>query len=170
MTQEQREYIIHIKGKGYYNFWEETNTPRPQAKTFILSNVKEELKSTSSSKRETTNKIIWLAIALPDSDLKLEILHELLLMPGHFGHQVVTRELQDIGSPSSIPYLDQVLEGGFEYLKQSYSGESDESIAKWFSHALASIETDDAFSIIHKHTRSPNPVIAQEMNYRIEEL
>lgn len=109
-----------------------------------------------------------VACGIDDADLKAEALNGLLAMPGHELHQQVTMEIQQLKSASSVSVIEAVLEGGFDYLQ--YTCSEDEVIAKWFSHALASIGTPEAIALIRKFAASENAGIASEMQYRLERI
>ena len=51
-----------------------------------------------------------------------------------------------------------------------YTASDDDVIAKWFSHALADINTPEAIEVIREFSKSANPGIAEEMNYRLEKI
>lgn len=112
--------------------------------------------------------VVDLACGIDDADLKAEALNGLLAMPGHELHQQVTMEIQQLKSASSVSVIEAVLEGGFDYLQ--YTCSEDEVIAKWFSHALASIGTPEAIALIRKFAASENAGIASEMQYRLERI
>ncbi len=164
MTPEQSEFLSNLDNV-LCDFWDATGTPQSTAKSFILTELQAEFAMPSDGECGLTDNIVWLAFGLRDIDMELEILHELLVMPCHYRHQDVTRKLQDIGCPSSIPHIAQALAGGFHYLE--YTCSEDGVIAKWFSHALASIGTDEAIDLIRKYARSTNPEVAEEMQYRL---
>jgi hypothetical protein len=52
---------------------------------------------------------------------ELDFLNELLLNPQHRSHQVVARILQQIKSPSSLPFVRQALDTHFDYLAYTCS-------------------------------------------------
>lgn len=103
-----------------------------------------------------------------DREVKADTLNRLLVMPGHEHHQAVTWEIQQLGSPSSIPYIRQILDSKFETLQ--YTCSDQDVIAKWFSHALASINTPESIELIRVHAKSDDPGIAEEMRYRLMQL
>ena len=90
--------------------------------------------------------------------------NQLILTPNHYQHQYLLQYLQGLRFTSSIPFLDQALTKGFEYMNH-YS--EDGVIAKWFSHALMDIGTPEAIAILKKHAESINPEIREEMQYRL---
>jgi len=99
---------------------------------------------------------------------KADILNSLLVMPGHQLHQEVTREIQNLRSPSSVPYIRQVLTDGFRMLE--YTGSEPGVIAKWFSHALADIGTPESIALIKEFAGFSEPGVAKEMAYRLKRL
>lgn len=109
-----------------------------------------------------------MACATVDQELKANILNNLLLMPGHELHQEITREIQSLGSPSSIPYIRQVLERRLDFLQ--YTNSEQRAIASWFSHALASIGTPESIELIKEFAKCDDVGIAEEMNYRLRQL
>lgn len=109
-----------------------------------------------------------LACSINDADRKAQVLNGLLAMPGHELHQQVAMEIQRLKSASSVAVIEAVLESGFDYLQ--YTCSEDEVIAKWFSHALASIGTPEAIALIRKFAVSDNAGIASEMQYRLQRL
>jgi len=46
----------------------------------------------------------------------------------------------------------------------------DAAIAKWFSHALADIGTNEAIQVIQKFANSSNQDVANEMEYRLKRI
>lgn len=109
-----------------------------------------------------------MTCATVDQEAKADILNNLLLMPGHQLHQEITREIQRMRSPSSIPHIRQVLERRLDFLQYTNSEQS--TIAKWFSHALASIGTPEAIQLIKEFAQCDDIGIAEEMNYRLRQL
>jgi Domain of unknown function (DUF4291) len=90
--------------------------------------------------------------------------NQLLLTPNHSQHQYLLKYLQVLRFESSVPYLDQALTQGFDYINY-YSG--DGVVAKWFSHALMDIGTEEAIAVLKKHAESANEEIQGEMRYRL---
>ena len=93
----------------------------------------------AESDREAWDALFDVTCAIEDSEMKADVLNNLLVMPGHELHQQVAMEIQGLKSPSSVPYIRSVLANGFDYL--AYTCSEDGTIAKWFSHALAEIGT-----------------------------
>ncbi|ENW03768.1 hypothetical protein [Acinetobacter beijerinckii] len=103
-----------------------------------------------------------------NQSIKVTALNEFLLLDGHFSHQMIRKELQDIGHPSSVVIIFKILEQDFKRFK--YTASDDGAIAKWFSHALADIGTDEAFELLRKYAKSENREIANEMQYRLRRI
>lgn len=121
-----------------------------------------------SNDEELAESLIIDVYSINDKNLKLGILNELLITPGHWQHQEITREIQDIANPKSIPYIKKILETNFNFLE--YTCSEPEVIAKWFSWALFSIGTQEAIEIIIEFTDSVNEGISSEMKYRLQQI
>lgn len=103
-----------------------------------------------------------------DIDNFIDLLNNLLINPHHRSHQYVARLIQEQESPSSIPYIKQVIDSGFVDLE--YTCSEPEVIAKWFSHALAAIGTDEAINLMRNYTESTTKGIRDEMKYRLDKI
>lgn len=112
--------------------------------------------------------IFEMACSIGNPDAKATILNTLLLIPGHSFHQEVAREIQQLGHPSSISIIDKILSDGFGIFE--YTCSEDAVIAKWFSHALADIGTNEAIQVIQKYASSSNQGVANEMQYRLKRM
>jgi hypothetical protein len=112
--------------------------------------------------------LFGMACSISSYDVKAAALNELLLMPGHELHQEVTREIQLFAHPSSVVAIRKILEQGFSMFE--YTCSEDGVIAKWFSHALASIGTPEAIDVIKQFAQSSNDEVAAEMKYRLEKI
>ena len=112
--------------------------------------------------------LVSIASSIGEVEERVRILNLLLLMPGHKLHQEVAFEIQSARSPSSVPFIRQRLEAGFADL--NYTCSEPQTIAKWFSHALAKIGTPDAIAVIEEFSQSADVGIASEMRYRLDRL
>jgi hypothetical protein len=117
---------------------------------------------------ETSYDLVQLTQSIDDPEARADVLNKLLVMPGHKHHQAVTMEIQKLRSPSSVPYIRQVLSNGFRMFE--YTCSEPRVIAKWFSHALASINTAQSIALIAEFARASDPEIAKEMAYRLTRL
>ncbi|MCC8505261.1 hypothetical protein ACE8C3_04020, partial [Xanthomonas euvesicatoria pv. euvesicatoria] len=88
--------------------------------------------------------------------------------PGHELHQEITREIQLLRRPSSVTYIRQVLANGFQMFE--YTCSEPGVIAKWFSHALADIDTPESIAVIEEFAKCSDPEIAEEMTYRLRRI
>ena len=95
MNSEQEKFLSESKFHDLRNFWSATGTSEEHAASFILSEIKNELSKADEGERGFSDELVWLVFFLSDIDQQLELLHELLLMPGHFQHQAVTKEIQE---------------------------------------------------------------------------
>ncbi|WFW64381.1 hypothetical protein NFJ77_19995 [Escherichia coli] len=98
----------------------------------------------------------------------LDALNLLLVTSGHYHHQEVAMKLQQIGDPSTIPYVRQVFAHGFDYL--DYTCSDSGAIAKWFSHLLWKIGTPEALALIQEYTSHSDEGIRKEMLYRLKRI
>lgn len=131
-------------------------------KEFILQEM------TATEDWDTESFMLCIACAIRDPAIRADTLNRLLVLPSHKQHQAVTREIQKLRSPTSVPYIQQILENGFGFL--GYTSSEDGVIAKWFSHALADIGTPEAIDLIRQHAQSSNEEVAEEMAYRLEKI
>ncbi|TDR42997.1 hypothetical protein DFR29_1071 [Tahibacter aquaticus] len=118
--------------------------------------------------REAAEQVLESVQTVEPESVRVDVLNQLLLMTGHELHQKVAWEIQQLGSPSSVPFIRQVLERGFEPFDYTFSESG--VIAKWFSHALAAINTPESIALIREFTRSEDKEVAEEMAYRLERL
>lgn len=114
---------------------------------------------------QITINLIWLS---GNPAQFVDLLNELLINPNHQSHQQIAKALQDIKSPTTIPFVKKALDTNFDYL--GYTCSDSEIIAKWFSWVLSSIGTKDAFDMIKEYSNSNNEGIRKEMQYRLKRL
>ncbi len=134
-------------------------------KDFILAEM---LVANARLDWEAWNTLLRMASAIVDPVVKADTLNALLVMPDHQMHQAVAMEIQELESASSVPYIRSVLAGGFGMLE--YASSDSETLAKWFSHALARINTPEAIALMREYAQSSDAGIAREMNYRLETI
>lgn len=135
-------------------------------KEYIFEQIHNGIESKDTKELELAINLIWTSGY--DLAIFTEILNELLLVKHHRSHQVITKRLQSIASPTSVPFIRKVLETNFDYLE--YTCSEDEVIAKWFSWALYAIGTDEAINLIKEYTFSDNEGIKNEMIYRLNQI
>lgn len=131
--------------------------------------IKEEIKASLKTKNEENiERAISLMLFAGNYNQFIDELNILLLDPNHRNHQLITKTIQDLGNPKSVPFIKKVLETNFDYLE--YTCSDSDVIAKWFSWALFSIGTDSAINVIKEYARSEDNGIRNEMIYRLNKL
>jgi len=131
--------------------------------------IKQEIATAIDTKsKDIIERAIDLMWYCQDYEKLLGELNTLLLEPNHRSHQWVTKKIQDIGHPSSIPFIRKALETNFEYLE--YTCSDTDVIAKWFSWALFSIGTKEAIDLIKEYAKSEDEGIRKEMTNRLNKL
>ncbi len=121
-----------------------------------------------------TNDTDRLDLALTLLDLSglslqfIDVLNKLLISPWHYRHQEITRHIQTLKSPSSIVFIEKVLESDFMFLE--YTASESGAIAKWFSWALSGIGTKEAIDVMKKYAQSADDGIGNKMQYRLQKL
>lgn len=112
--------------------------------------------------------VLCMTCDIEDAAVKADTLGRLLLMRGHRVHQEVAMEIQQLGHPSSVAVIRQILERGFDDF--AYTGSGHETIAKWFSHALRAIGTPQAVDLLREFTHSRDAGLAAGMIYRLSRM
>lgn len=102
------------------------------------------------------------------NDKTIDVLNELLVISGHYLHQQIAKTLQDVKSPSTIPFVKRALDSGFGYLE--YTCSEPQVIAKWFSWILFEIGTDASINLMEQYANSSNEAIRSEMVYRLSKF
>ncbi len=117
---------------------------------------------------ERINTVTEQLLSANNPRFYLDVLNVLLVTSGHYHHQEVAMKLQQIGDPSTIPYVRQVFDQGFYYL--DYTCSDSGAIAKWFSHLLWKIGTPEALALIQEYTSHSDEGIRKEMLYRLKRI
>lgn len=132
---------------------------------FVKRELKQAIKSKNEDHIERAISLIWF---YHDYSKFIDELNCLLVEPNHKSHQVITKTIQDLKNPKSVPFIKMALESNFEYLKYTFS--DSDAIAKWFSWALFSIGTEEAINLIKEYTKSEDEGIRNEMIYRLNKV
>jgi len=132
---------------------------------FIRSELQTAIKRGEPDDIQMIISLIWLT---GKSSEFLDLLNELLINPNHRNHQQIAKALQDIASPTTIPFVRKALESNFDYVE--YTCSESGVIAKWFSWLLSSIGNKDAINLIEEFSSSSNEGIRNEMLYRLRKL
>lgn len=146
-------------------FWALLPADIQLTKEYVSAEISAAIAQPDPDELDRTLDLLWV---FPEPEQLLDLLHQLLLTPHHYQHQLITKTLQDIGSPSSVPVIRTVLESGFEYL--GYTASKPQVIAKWFSWALCSIGTPEAIQTMRDFTVRGRKGIRQEMRYRLQKM
>ena len=126
------------------------------------------LQTIKSGDQDSTYDIIDRVLVSSNDASKVDTLNKLLVTSGHHRHQEVAFELQQLGLDSTIPYVKQALDMGFDHLE--YTASEDGTIAKWYSHLLSSIGSKSAIELIREYSDSTNNEVAKEMLYRLKRI
>jgi len=161
MDKDFRELLEEYKDNVYIQF-ELAGVTEETAPAYIVKEM------AVADDWDTWQVLFRMACSIGSYDIKAAALNQLLLTPGHELHQEVTREIQHLAHPSSVQAIRRVFEHGFAMFE--YTCSEDGVIAKWFSHALASIGTPDAIDAIKQLSKSPNEEVSREMKHRLEKI
>lgn len=144
-------------------FWDEHPTAQAQRSDYLVEQYALAVAAGEEERAE-----ILLGVAMSDEvSPGVDALNRLLLAPGHRGHQELVRCLQDAADPSSVPFLRRAIDEGLQAMVD-YNCSGFGPVAKWFSHAFASIGTPDAVAALQHYARShPESEVREEMTYRI---
>ncbi|HLP19631.1 MAG TPA: hypothetical protein VK174_04990 [Chitinophagales bacterium] len=129
----------------------------------IIEQIREAMRSADTYKVDEAIDLLYISDRIAPF---IDLINDLLLFPHHHRHQEITRLIQQAQSASSIEFIRKALLTNFDYLQ--YTCSDDGPIAKWFSHALFDIGTEEAINVIREFAQSPNEEIRFEMNYRLE--
>jgi len=167
MTDKERELIFEVRTRHLtlVEFYRQFPVDIRKSKEYVVAEIKNAIEKKDIEELELAISLIWLSE--PDKQFT-DILNELLINRNHRSHQFVTKTIQDIKSPSSVPFIRQVLQSNFDFLEYTCS-ESD-AIAKWFSWALYSIGTEEALEVMREYSKSEDEGIRKEMIYRLGKL
>ena len=130
---------------------------------FVRRELKAAIGTDNADEIQLTIALVWLA-GTPSQFV--DELNELLINPNHSSHQQIAKALQEVASPTTVPFVKKALESNFDYLAYpcSHSG----VIAKWFSWLLYSIGTEEAIDLMKTYAQSADEGIRNEMLYRLK--
>jgi len=106
--------------------------------------------------------------AIEENNEMLDIIHKLMLEPWHKEYEELAHDLQRRKRPESIPFLKQAIQNKYEYLESYETGTR--QLINQCGHALKSIGTDEAIRTIKELSKSEDPIIKDEMLYRISKI
>ena len=98
----------------------------------------------------------------------IDLIHKLILEPWHREYEELAHDLQRRKRPESIPILEEAIRKKFDYL-ESY-GTGTRQFINQCGHALRSIGTEEAIMVIRELSESRDPILKDEMLYRISRI
>ena len=148
------------------DFLEKCSTDLLKNADFVVAEIEHAIKTKSVERLDAAINLMWWGIErFKNQTDYTDVLNRLLLIPYHHEHQYITKTLQGIKSPLSVPFIRQVLETDFSYL--AYTCSESGVIAKWFSHALFDIGTAEAIEVMRDFSQSDDAGVRAEMLYRL---
>jgi HEAT repeat protein len=167
MTTKERQLLIDLETREITpaDFLQRFPVDVRTNADYVINEIQKAIETKDADEMELVMQLIWFS---DDYSKYTNLLNRLLLIPQHRSHQNITKTLQDIKSPTSVPYIRKALESNFDYLEYTFS-ESD-AIAKWFSWALAEIGTPEAIGVIKDFSTSADEGIRNEMQYRLKKI
>lgn len=97
-----------------------------------------------------------------------DLLNKLLLEPWHREYEELAHSLQGRKSPESIPFLKKAMQNKYEYLESYETGTR--QFVNQCGHVLKSIGTDAAINVIKELSESDDPILKDEMLYRLSRI
>ncbi|MET3139124.1 hypothetical protein AAKU61_003503 [Undibacterium sp. GrIS 1.2] len=159
----QESYKQHRK--NVEEFWDTMKVDEESKAQFIANAVQSAIAKKDENQIEL---LIDATFEIRNSITQVDTLNHLLVIKGHHRHQEITMGIQKFAHPSSVSFINDVLNGGFDHL--DYNCSDSDVIAKWFSHALFKIGTEEAFDSIRKFANSHDEGIRNEMQYRLNKI
>lgn len=164
MHSESNDWFVRYELK-VTTFWDKVDIADERKLSYLIDLFHTAIQENDE---DTAELLIGVVFRLDNQSIKVAALNEFLLRDGHFSHQMIAKELQDIGHPSSVVIIAKILEQDFKRFE--YTASDDGVIAKWFSHALADIGSAEAFELLRKYAKSENREIANEIQYRLRRI
>lgn len=114
---------------------------------------------------ETALYILW---DLEKDQEFIDILHCLLLEDWHTQYENIIHDLQYKANPLSVPYIKKSMMKKYNFL-ESY-GTGTRQFINQCGHTLVDIGTQEAIDVIYELANSQDPVLRDEMLYRIDSI
>jgi hypothetical protein len=102
------------------------------------------------------------------NDKYIHLLHQLIMEQWHYRHEDIIHDIQSRKNPASIKFIKQAIQTKFTYLEAYETGTR--QFINQCGHALASIGTDEAIELIIELSKSNDPILKDEMLYRISRI
>jgi hypothetical protein len=145
-------------------FWERNQVESAYRKTFMLGELQ-----TAIANGDDDRVYLLVDVALVLDDGRVDVLNEMVLTKAHRRHQEIVKQIQSLASPSSVPYLRRAFEDHLDYMAD-YNCSGTGVVAKWFSHALFCIGTQEALELLRAWSKHPDSEVRDEMLYRLSKL
>lgn len=120
--------------------------------------------SMTSLSCEEVEAMMVLASKDLESPPSVSLLNALLLLPNHKKHEDIARLLQQHHDPSSVQSLETAAQLDFDYL----AWDENRALARKCMWALASINSDEAWTAIEKLAGSEVPMIKEWANEQLD--
>lgn len=101
-------------------------------------------------------------------DKIIKIIHQLITEPWHRSYEEMAHYLQSKKKPESVEPIKRAMQKRYDYL-ESY-GTGTRQFINQCGHALWSIGTNEAINSIRELTKSDDPIIRDEMLYRLSRI
>lgn len=98
----------------------------------------------------------------------LDLVHKIILEPWHGEYEELAQNLQMRKRPESIPILKEAMQRKYKFLESYETGTR--QFINQCGHALKSIGTDEAIRTIRELSTSEDPILKDEMLYRISQI
>jgi hypothetical protein len=109
-----------------------------------------------------------ILFAFEENNEMIDLINQLILEPWHRSYEELVHNLQRRKRTESIPFLKKAIQNKYEYLE--VTGTGTRQFINQCGHALRSIGTQEALDIIRQLSQSKDPIIKDEMLYRISKI
>lgn len=127
--------------------------------------LQEAINSRDSEELQKALTVLWI---LDKGNEQLDTLNQLLLEDWHTRYEDIIHDIQRQRNPKSIPFIKKAMQNKYYYLV-SY-GTGVRQFINQCGHALSSIGTKEAIDIIYELAKSNDPILKDEMLYRISKI
>ncbi|MGG9964219.1 hypothetical protein [Ferruginibacter sp. SUN106] len=112
----------------------------------------------------------WLTLLLifEENDEFIDLVHQLILEPWHTQYENIAHNLQRRANVKSIPFIKKAMQNKYKHL-ESY-GTGTRQFINQCGHALRQIGTKEAVDVIYELSNADDPVLKDEMLYRISRI
>jgi hypothetical protein len=167
MQEDLKELILQYQRQKISNeeFISKLSFDRTHKDSFIRNIFKDIIQSKNAESVDYGLTLLWI---LEKDDEFIDIVHQLILESWHGQYENIAHELQRRSNKLSIPFLKLAMQKKYDFL-ESY-GSGTRQFINQCGHALRSIGTEDALDVIKELSKSNDPVLRDEMLYRISKI